>query len=131
MEGGVEAVATGVGATGVGENGVDVEVVVIGGVPDGWIEQQSRNARRWSPRKTQERTGVGSSVSPVRKKPRLGRRQASPNCFEALSPTVLRQVKVLMKEMWDLRFTWSLLWVHEGVKGSHRIRGLLLRVWMR
>ena len=31
--------------------------------------------------------GVESSVPPVRKKRRLVSRQASPNCFEALSPT--------------------------------------------
>ena len=31
--------------------------------------------------------GVGSSVTPVRKKRRLLSRQVSPNCFEALSPT--------------------------------------------
>ena len=86
MEGRDEVVATGVGTTGVGENGVEAEVVAINGIPDGWTVQQSRNARRRSPRNTQDRMGVGSSVSPVRKKRRLARRQASPNCFEALSP---------------------------------------------
>ena len=45
MEGRDEVVATGVGTTGVGENGVEVEVVVEGGVPDGWNMVTNRRRR--------------------------------------------------------------------------------------
>ena len=103
MEGEDEDVETGVGQEdgeeyhGLVESPMefeDVEVVIEDAAPDGWIAVLPRRSQR----NVQKQTGVGSSRSPVRKKPRL--ESPTSNRFALLSPIELaggRRLRLTMK----------------------------------